>query len=370
MRVLLVLGRSTGGIGTHVGQLADDLRGLGHDVLVVTDASTAEHFGWTDARRWWPGGPTGVVTWRRRLTGVLEGADVIHAHGLQAGLAVAWALAGRRRRPRVVLSLHNPPPGGGGRGIRGRVASALGAVAVRRAELVTGASSDLVALAVRLGGRDARLAPVPSPLVPGLLAQPLPTAGQREAAAAALGLGAGAARPLLLTVARIAPQKRLDVVVSAARLLRERHDVVWAVAGGGDPLDLAVLEGEATGTGLVLLGARTDVATLVRAASLLVVSSDWEARALVVQEAMAAGTPVVATRVGGLPDLVEHTGRLVPPGDPAALAAAVEAVLDELRTDPARAATLVERARETARTWPDGEQTARQWVRWYQDPTA
>jgi glycosyltransferase involved in cell wall biosynthesis len=79
-----------------------------------------------------------------------------------------------------------------------------------------------------------------------------------------------------------------------------------------------------------------------------VVPSRWEARALVVQEAMQAGRPVVATRVGGIPDLTGAGALLVPPGDPAALAAAVLAVLDQ----PALAARLGRAARAKAASFP------------------
>jgi glycosyltransferase involved in cell wall biosynthesis len=83
----------------------------------------------------------------------------------------------------------------------------------------------------------------------------------------------------------------------------------------------------------------------------VVVTSDWEARALLVQEALTAGRPLVATAVGGLPELVGDAALLVPPGDPAALAAAVGRVL----ADPAFAAELGRRGRERAAGWPTGD---------------
>ncbi len=367
MRVVLVVGRSTGGIGTHVGQLTADLRALDHDVRIVTDTVTAARFGWDDAGTltWWPHDLASIACWPGRLRGLAADADVVHAHGIQAGAAVALALPGPLRpRTRVVVSLHNQPPGGGP---GGRLGQALARLAVRRADLATGASSDLVALARHLGGRRAELAPVPSPLVPALLAVPVPDAGERAARVGDLGLGD---RPLVLTVSRIAPQKRLDVLVDAAVLLRHRSDIRWAVVGDGDPVLRATLEAAAAGTDVVLLGARTDVAELLRAATALVVTSDWEARALVVQEAMAAGTPVVATDVGGLRDLLAGSGVLVPPGSPALLASALDGLLDGLPDDlpddlPDGPIERVRAARVVAASWADGPATARQWVRWY-----
>jgi glycosyltransferase involved in cell wall biosynthesis len=74
-----------------------------------------------------------------------------------------------------------------------------------------------------------------------------------------------------------------------------------------------------------LLGARTDVPALLSAADIFALASAWEGRPIAVMEAMAAGLPVAATAVGGVPELIEHdvTGMLAPPGDMAALAAAL-----------------------------------------------
>ena len=96
---------------------------------------------------------------------------------------------------------------------------------------------------------------------------------------------------------------------------------VLAIAGEG-PLaaELAAVAGR-TGVDLALLGQRDDVPALLAAADVIAVPSRWEARALVVQEAMRAGRPIVATRVGGIPALTgEDAAILVPPGDAGQLA--------------------------------------------------
>jgi glycosyltransferase involved in cell wall biosynthesis len=110
------------------------------------------------------------------------------------------------------------------------------------------------------------------------------------------------------------------------------------------------------------------VPALLEIADVVVVPSRWEARALILQEAMRSGKPIVATSVGGTPDLVGSDGRgiagdsagqedsagreisalLIPPDDPAALAAAVTAVLD----DPRLAARLRLAARARSATFP------------------
>lgn len=383
MRILQLLGRSTGGIGSHVGRLTEDLRHLGHEVVVATDRTTASHFGWADARPLWPfGSPRALarapLDWHliMRLACTV---DVVHAHGQQAAVVAAVAALRARPRPRLVVTLHNevPTTGTGARAVRW---------ALRRADLVTGASQDLVETARALGAPRAELSTVASPRVAALLAcadaaGPADPARSREAAdsghspgssaqapdlaalLASAGLDPQGQVPLVLTVSRIAPQKDLDTLVAAARALTE--PATWVVVGGGDAQLRRRLEAEVSGIPVVFVGERGDVEAWLRAATVLVLTSRWEARALVVQEAMAAGVPVVVPEVGGLPELVGDADILVPPGDPTATAAAV----DELLRDPSRRASLAAAGRCRARTWATPEDEARQWVVRYQSLT-
>ncbi|KIX84467.1 glycosyltransferase [Thermus filiformis] len=129
-------------------------------------------------------------------------------------------------------------------------------------------------------------------------------------------------------VGRFAPQKnhRLLVEAFAQALARLPSMELWLVGEG--PLRPQVEE-QVQKAGLVeyvrFLGLRRDIPELLSQADALLLPSDWEGVPLVVLEAMAAGKPVVATKVGGVPELVEHgvTGFLVPPGDPGALAEAI-----------------------------------------------
>ncbi|HEU5144155.1 MAG TPA: glycosyltransferase family 4 protein [Dermatophilaceae bacterium] len=360
MRALMVLGRSTGGIGAHVGALAEGLRRLGDDVRVVTDHSTAEHFGWSEAEHLWPlrsgaGILRAPIDWHlvmRRASAV----DVVHAHGHQAAVVAAVAVMRARPRPRLVVSLHNDLPPNARRGPGARaVRWALG-----QADLVTGASRDLVELARSLGARRAELAVVASPRVAELLepgavlpAASLDLLGARSRLLA--GVGETADRPLVLTVSRIAPQKELHTLVAAARA--SRADATWVVVGEGDAALRHQLENEARGIRLRFVGARSDVTDWMRSAQVFVLTSRWEARALVVQEAMAAGLPVVAPRAGGLPDLVGDAGVLVAPGDAAAVAGAV----DRLLADPGEARRIGDLARKRAATWDTPATEARRW---------
>lgn len=364
MRILMVLGKATGGIGVHVDSLVADLREAGHRVEVLTDPLTARTFHWEDAHLLWPPGRVPLLAGAaaRQARALARGAEVVHAHGYQAGLL---ALGVRGRTP-LVVSLHNNVLPGAVPAPLGRLARRLLA---RGAALVTGASSDLVAEAAALGAR-AELAEVPSPRVPGQLDQPpLPRAERRAAARALLeelraaGHAVDPELPLVLAVARIAPQKRIDVLLEAAQRLRGEANVV--VVGGADAqLRERIVAADKAGD-LVLLGPRNDLDELYRLADVLVLTSSWEARALVVQEAMAAGLPVVATDTGGIPDLLrvgaEVVGELVPVGDAPATAAAVTRLL----RDPERAARTAARGREVAAGWPDRRESRADWERRY-----
>jgi glycosyltransferase involved in cell wall biosynthesis len=91
------------------------------------------------------------------------------------------------------------------------------------------------------------------------------------------------------------------------------------------------------------------VTALLAIADVVIVPSRWEARALIVQEAMQSGRPIVATRVGGTPELTGDDGAvLVEPDDAAALAAAVTTVLD----DPALSARLSKAASARSASFP------------------
>ena len=375
MRVIMLLGRSTGGIGTHVAQLCADLRDRGVEVLVVTHPLTAEHFDLGPVRLCWPGstGMAHALADFRLLRRLVSTADIVHAHGHQAGLLATLATRSvpSRHGPKLIVSQHNAVLEGSGRAGFKRLAQRWVA---RRADLVTGASSDLVEDALSFGAGRAELAEVPSPRVPGLLAlqpaDPPARSGIRRTLLSSLAHSSRTAAvvapvdlevPLVVTISRIAPQKNLTVLVQAASQLRE--PCTWVVLGTGDPKLLAQLRSQASvlGAPVHFVGSRDDVDQWLRAAEVFVLPSQWEARALVVQESMAAGTPVVATDVGGLSDLVRGTGLVVPPGDPVAIAKAT----DRLLVDPVLRDELAARGRERATALPDGSDTAEKWLAWY-----
>lgn len=363
VRILVLVGPATGGIGAHAAALAGDVAESAPEavVAVVCPEITASRFAWrVPVERAWPSGRP-LELWRRwrRVRELVSTADVVHAHGHQAGLLALAAAARARPRPAVAISWHNAVLASGW---RGRLLALGERFQARRADLVTGASLDLVERAVELGARDAQLAAVAAPRAGEPVAD---VDGARERLRAELGIDLRS--QLVLTVSRIAPQKDLEVLVKAARILHTDPEsarrlpgpVVWLVVGDGDAR-LAALLGEraaASTADLRFLGAREDVPQLLAAADLFVLTSRWEARALVVQEAMAAGVPVVVSAVGGLPELVAEAGMLVRAGDARGFATAVGGLL----ADPARRSSLASAGRRRFAELPVAADITRSW---------
>lgn len=146
-------------------------------------------------------------------------------------------------------------------------------------------------------------------------------------------------RPRVVCVARLRAEKSHDVLLDAWALLADRFPDAELLLVGDGPRrsDLERRAGEMGGR-VIFAGHVDDVWGCLATSTLFVLPSSVELLGISVLEAMAAGVPVVATAVGGVPEIVEHecTGLLVPPGDPAALAAAIERLLG----DPSLRATL------------------------------
>jgi glycosyltransferase involved in cell wall biosynthesis len=147
----------------------------------------------------------------------------------------------------------------------------------------------------------------------------------------------GFAGPTLVFSGRLVPQKDLDTLVAAVERV---PGATLLLAGDGE--ERARLDGRAR-----LLGAlpRPQVLELLRAADLAVLSSRWENFPHALVEALAVGTPVVATAVGGVPEIVRdgENGVLVPPGDPEALADGIRRALAERDRLASAAAASVKR---------------------------
>lgn len=305
----MLRGEAAGGIARHVENLAERLPAHRFDVTVADPATRR-----SDLRR------------------LLRDVDVVHAHGLRAGVDVMSARRGATAP--VVVTWHNAPLVTGPRRAAHRLVSRY---AARRADITLGASPDLTAAARRAGARDARDTFI---VAPPLAAQTRSRAEMRDE----LGIGE---RPMVLAVGRLQRQKRLDVLIAAAAGWSKDPTCPVVVIAGSGP-DEAELRAQGSGFGVKLLGARADVADLLAAADVVALPSMWEARSLVAQETLRAGVPLVTTRVGGLPDLVGEAAVFVPVGDPGALQKAIERVL----SDPSLAGQLAAAGRAQAASWP------------------
>jgi glycosyltransferase involved in cell wall biosynthesis len=160
-----------------------------------------------------------------------------------------------------------------------------------------------------------------------------PTAFQRASARAALGLPEDAF--VVGTVARLDPVKNLHLLIQAHAFLVSRHPQIRTVVIG-DGAERAALEEHAARSGfaasITFAGYRSDVRLLMAAFDVYVNCSSYEGVSLTILEAMATALPVVATRVGGNPEVViDHETGLLVPGNPRALADAIAGLVHDDR---------------------------------------
>jgi glycosyltransferase involved in cell wall biosynthesis len=220
------------------------------------------------------------------------------------------------------------------------------------ADLTLGASRDLVALATRLGARNVRFSPIAAPVLPQAKTS---REEQRRV------LGAAPDDTVSVTVSRLAPQKNLGMVLDIASAVRDRPDLRFVVVGEGPEHQKLQRRITSDRLQVALLGRSDDIASLLGAADLALLTSTWEARALVAQEALLAGVPLISTRVGGIEDLVDSAAVLVAPGDVEEAARQIVALAD----NPSERGRLSDAGLRQAATWPDEEDVADDLVRAY-----
>jgi glycosyltransferase involved in cell wall biosynthesis len=268
--------------------------------------------------------------------------DILHSHlfraDIYAGLAVARL---GERRPLLVSTRHNDD--------RFFLNPFVGLVhygVSARQDLIIAISDHIARFTVSRGVRHPeRVRRVYHGLEP-----PVMQALEREGQHIRHELGIGPDAFLVGNVGRLALQKGQRHLIAAMPLLLERVPRARAIiAGGGDLEDyLRDLANEmGVGERVHVLGPRKDVPALMHAIDVFVMPSIWEGFGLVLLEAMAAGRPIVASRVATIPEVVAdgETGLLVPAGDPLALATA----LAELADQPEVAARMGEAGRERLR---------------------
>jgi glycosyltransferase involved in cell wall biosynthesis len=335
VKVLIVTGiwpPDVGGPASHAPEVAEFLLGRGHEVEVVTTADAPP-----PARAW----PVRAVS-RSHRPGVrhVRGASLVHQRARENDVVYTTGMFGRSsfgsvlaRKPYVVKLTADPAfERARRRGLAGgnvddfqRRAGGLrvrGLRLARDAELRGAAhvlcpSAYLRGLAVVWGVHPDRVSVLPNP------APPVPELPERDALRRELGLEG----PALAFAGRITAQKSLGLALEA---LARTEGVTLVIAGAGD--EVQQLERRAAELGLdgrvrfVGPQPRERVLELFRAADAALLSSSWENFPHTVVEALAVGTPVVATATGGVAEVVRdgENGLLVAPGDAEALAGAVQ----------------------------------------------
>jgi len=298
-----------------------------------------------------------------RVTADLLGArdDLIHVH-IPGPMLITAVLAARIRRIPVVLKFANLSPGRGiwvdvpERGLRRWSIEA----AARAVDGVV-AISDRIARAAEEGGWR-RVGRIPNGIDLVAMAEELPPRAQARHTLAVEG------DPLVLFVGRLSRQKGADILLDAwVRFVKRRPPARLLVLGEGP--DEAGLRRRAEELGIAgtvdFRGLRRDVGPHYAAADFFVLPSRYEGFPNVLLEAMAAGLPVIATRVSGSEDAIEdgRNGILVPPGEAEPLLEALSALADNSRLREMMGAE----ARKTAEARYDINQIAEQTLAFYRE---
>lgn len=323
LNVLQVLGRSSGGIARHVAQIAEALE---------TDELTVDVAGPPDLPVAMPkpiipldipNGPLGHSRVVSRLKSYLRQGryDVVHAHGLRAGIDAA--LAARPLDLPSLLTVHNlvrPDVSGRTKAAFYKWAEPLSVRLNTRAFAV----SEDIARHLRL--MSPKTADKVEVLYLGIGDAPEVTKTRDEVLKEA---GLDETARTIATASRLSAQKALPVMLRALTTLPE--NVFLVVLGEGPDEERLKTMSLALGLGdrVRWLGWRKDIADVLAAADVFCLSSNWEGVPLAAQEAIVLGTPVVSTDVGGMSELVHdrRSGRLVAKGDAVALAEALGEVL-------------------------------------------
>lgn len=274
---------------------------------------------------------------RRQVHGLLAqiGPDVLHTHGYRPD--VLHGLHALRSGIRTVSTVHGYSKMGG----LSNISEWLQKRALRRFDAVISVSAPLASLLQDFGIPRDRLH-----IIPNALAVTERASG-RSGAQRALGLDRNLG-PVLGWVGRLVPIKGGDVFLEALAHLTGSE---WTACIIGDGPERPSLEEQARRLGITervaFVGEIDNASEAMADFDMVVLSSRSEGTPMVLLEAMSMGIPVIATSVGGIPDVVQDgiDGRLVPSESPEALAAAIGAFL----VDPEAARTLGEQGRERLR---------------------
>lgn len=319
---------NVGGVAAHVYELGRELARQGHQVRVASfriPATTParETLAGMDVERATPG-PRWM--WRHNLRRMLKGAvdafrpDVIHVHGLRP-LTPARGLG-------VPVVFTNHTSGFLKRLERGRLAVWRVGRMMGHVACTIAPSRELVEAGIKAGYPADRSRYIPN----GVDATRFNPGNDGTALRA--GLGIPADDLVVLAARRMVPKNGMKYLAQAAKgFLRAGVTLVMVGDGEEFPLVQRILAADGVRDRVILAGGRpnTDMPAFYAAADLIVLPSLKEATSITGLEAMATGRPLVGTRVGGIPELIEdgETGLLVEPANPEALAAGVRRMLDD-----------------------------------------
>ncbi len=280
----------------------------------------------------------------QRLSSVIRHGqfDILHSHLFRADIFAGLAISQLgERAPLLVSTRHNDD-----RFFLNPFVGLVHYAVSSRQDLIIAISDHIARFTVSRGVRDpSRVRRVYHGIEP-----PVTESLEREGQQIRRELGIAADAFVVGNVGRLAPQKGQRHLITAMPLLLEQVPNAHAVIAGAGDLerylrDLTLEVGAADR--VHVLGARRDIPALMHAMDVFAMPSIWEGFGLVLLEAMAAGRPIVASRVATIPEVVldGETGLLVPAGEPLALAEA----LVQLAHDPERARALGEAGRERLR---------------------
>jgi glycosyltransferase involved in cell wall biosynthesis len=333
----------------HATHWAEPIRRLGVEIVSL-DCRTYRDL---------PAGVMRLLSWLRK-----ERPDLLHTHLWAAN--IAGRVAGRMGRVPVISSIHNPDyePEAFNDGAE---VSARKRTLARLLDRLTArmGCERMVAVSEYVRLSASRHLRFPAGRI-DLLYNPIdveefqPRRGKREELLADLGLSPETV--VLLNVARVSPQKGLLYAIRALPAITERHPATHLISAGAltDPAWLARLKDEAARLGVTdrvhFLGARRDVAGLLKSCDLFVFPSLYEGLGIALIEAMASGCASVAANTGPIPEVISHgiDGWLVVPADERSLAEAVCLLL----ADPERREAIGAAASRSAQERFDPELAA------------
>ncbi len=306
--VLLAAGSQAGSEGS----LLEEMRRRGIQVELLPSLQRSPH-PWRDLRA--------VLELRRLLK--RQRPHIVHTHGSKPKLLLPWAARGQAATVRIA-HIHGWEWHPAGSPLTRSLLTTGSRVGVTSYDALVTTSEALRHQGLERGvGRPDQY----QVIRPGIDLRKFSPSGRDEARQlirAELGLPMDAF--VVISVMRLGPQKApLDLIAAAESVAARRDDIRFLVVGGG-PLEQAVrneVTARALSDQVLLLGPRRDVAALLKASDLFVLTSRWEPLGIVYLEAAAVGLPCVGTNVDGAPEAVEEgaTGYLVEPGEPRAVAA-------------------------------------------------